>query len=508
MRIKDIAGWPSVRACAFTVCVAVLFGVCFISTEFYELDWNSFGSLATIIAQWAVVVFATFCLILILIANKYIFAITLPILTTVCAILAYFRVTVKAQITAATIDLALINDSRTCIEVVSSQLIGITAVAFIASCIIAYIRFRFIDFGKYWYVAPLFGIAFLAMTVCTRLKAPVFGRIPFSVCQAIKDYLSSQRYIAEQRPILTANATCNTDTLTVVMVIGESLRSSNLGVNGYERQTTPLLAKEPNAVSLPNVHTIYGATHLCVPYMLTRADSLHQDFMYIERSFISIFKQAGYSTAWLANQEKVDTYAYFMNEADTLQYANSGKSSYITTEWLDSDLLPIYKATLNKANQLKLIILHTIGSHWYYDGHYTDEFKKWKPTTNSKVTSYNTHEQFVNSYDNTILESDNFWHNVIDTVRNRKSIVIYLSDHAECQGEDGIYLHAQDHPALLSPACWIWYSDSFASAYPSKVEKLRANHLRKLDSAFLFHSIIDAGDIATDIIEPKYDIFK
>lgn len=501
------------KAYLFSLLMALIYGLCFTITDFYDLDFNSFSSFCVLAMQWGRVVLAIFFLMLIISANKYVFAILFPLFTTVNAILAYYRATAKVQVTSDTIELALVNDARTCMEVVTPLLVAVVIAALAASTALACIRFRKIRFGRpHSTIAPVIGlIGLTAMCSTHLLRRPIANRIPFSLPQAIWKYNKDKKFVAYERPEFEGGVNCKADSMTVIMIIGETARAKNLGINGYERETTPLLSQEKNVASLPFVHTLFGATHLCVPYMLTRADSARADLMYQERSFIDVFKRGGYSTAWIANQEKVGTYAYFMDEADTTIRINSGKSLYVTTEWLDDDMLPHIENLLaqNEGNgSRRLFVLHTIGSHWYYNGHFTKEYERWKPKTDSKVTSCNTREQMVNSYDNTILFSDHFWHEVINKVRQRNAIIFYLSDHGENLGEDGRWLHACDHPALRNPACWIWYSDIWAEQYPDKVRKLHTRKGDYHDAAFLFHSIIDAADIQADCVEEEYDIFR
>ncbi|MFD2273898.1 sulfatase-like hydrolase/transferase [Undibacterium arcticum] len=56
----------------------------------------------------------------------------------------------------------------------------------------------------------------------------------------------------------------------VVMVIGESSRYDRWSLNGYERDTNPLLKKESNLVSFPDMITAVSATRLSVPVLVSR----------------------------------------------------------------------------------------------------------------------------------------------------------------------------------------------------------------------------------------------
>lgn len=348
--------------------MALIYGLSFTITDFYDLDFNSFSDFCVLAMQWGIVVLAIFCVMLIISANRYVFAVTFPLLTTLSAIMAYYRATAKVQVTAETLELALVNDARTCLTVVTPLLVVIVIAALAVSIALAWFRFRKIRFGKpHFIIAPLIGaIVIIGLSSTHLLRRPIANRIPFSLPQAAWKYNKDKRFLVNDRPEFGGQVTCNADSMTVIMIIGETARAKNLGINGYERETTPLLSAEKNVASLPFVHTQFGCTHLCVPYMLTRADSARADLMYQERSFIDVFKRGGYYTTWVANQEKVDTYAYFVAEADTTIWLNSGKSLYVTTEWLDDDMLPHIENLLAENGggyNRRLIVLHTIGSH-------------------------------------------------------------------------------------------------------------------------------------------------
>lgn len=92
-----------------------------------------------------------------------------------------------------------------------------------------------------------------------------------------------------------------------------------------------------------------------------------------------------------------------MNECDSLFHVNIDKSSYVFDRWVDGDLLPLLDDALRVERPRKLIILHTIGSHWWYNSHFTEDYAQFQPIVRSKVISSCTQEEMVNAYDNTIL---------------------------------------------------------------------------------------------------------
>lgn len=493
----------------FVFIITVAYALIFTLSEFSDSPYSNFHDFMVLAFQWVAIAVGTFGLLYLLSINKYIFAITFPFLVAFSTVLAYYRYTVNATLTPMTIELALINDLRTNMQVVSWQLVSLILLSLVVSVAIVWLRWKKISFTRpYIHLIVALGIIFMTNSFIPQLKRPLTQRMPYSIYYNFKLYFEIRDVAAEHRETFTSESVANSDSLVVVFVIGESLRNDHLQINGYERETTPYLMEEDNLVSLTDIYSEECFTHTSVPQIMTRADSANPQRAYDEQSFVTIFKDAGFRTTWIANQESVATYAYFMNECDTLIYVNGDKSVYTFDKWLDEDILPHLENELQDDNPTQLHILHSIGSHWWYNSHYTDEFERYTPVIKSRVVSSNTQEEMINSYDNTILYTDFFIKEMIDLIRDKKSILIFLSDHGESLGEDGYYLHGADRPELHYPAAFVWYSDKYAQSFPDMIENLKDNSDKKYRSDYLFHSIIDAADITTEYIEPQLSIFR
>ena len=210
-------------------------------------------------------------------------------------------------------------------------------------------------------------------------------------------------------------------------------------------------------MSYPNIYCEQTHTLASLPYILTRADSINESPQYTETSFVSIFNETDFSTSWISNQDLGNTFTPFLGECDTAIFANAGKSVYVFSQWLDEDLLPILHSQISNAPR-SLYILHSIGSHWYYNNHVPKEMYYYQPITTNRVVTSNTTEQLINSYDNTIRYMDYFVDSIIGIFENQCALVIYQADHGDALGEDGYFLHANDAKAVKNPACIIWYS--------------------------------------------------
>lgn len=496
-----------IRFYIFSLVVTLFLGICFTSADFLTIPVTTVKDFLIIGAQWMIVAIALYFVSLLLAANKYVFAIVFPTLTFISALLAWFRLTMNATLTPMILDAALENDFRTSGDMISLGLLFFVAGTLFLSLALVYYRYRRIIVRRSFYPACI-GIVFLfAITQVNALKRPISERIPFTLYYTFMKYWEEKQVINEKRIDLTEGIRCGDEDVTVVFVLGESLRPDHLGVNGYRRNTTPFLSKE-DIISFPHIYTEQAYTNRSVPHILTRADSTDFSRAYTEKSFVSMFKACDFYTVWLANQEAADTYVYFMNECDSLFHINIEKSSYVFDKWVDGDLFPLFDNALKVNKNKKLIILHTIGSHWWYNSHFTDEFACFQPVVKSKVISSCTKEEMINSYDNTVLYTDYFLHGLINRLRNKNAILIYQSDHGEALGEDGVWLHAAETSYTHMAACMVWMSPIYKENHFKSYERVKDNSLKRFRTDYLYHSILDAADIGSEYLDESLSIFR
>lgn len=497
----------TLRFYLFTFIATLFIGISFTVTDFITLPAANVNDLFVLGAQWAIVVVALFFLVLLLSVSKWIFAATFPLGVFLSALLAYFRYTAHATLTPMILDAALENDYRTSAELCTPGLLLFVSGSFLVSLVFTYYRFKKITVPRPMYAVGLGFAGLEFLTHIDRFKRPISERIPFNIYYTFIKYWEEKQVISEERKDLTEGIRCSGEEVTVVFVLGESLRPDHLGLNGYERNTTPLLSKE-GVISFPFVYTEQTYTNRSVPHLLTRADSTDYSRAYEEKSFVNLFNTCGFYTVWLANQEAASTYAYFMNECDSLFYAHLDKSVYVFDRWVDGDLLPLFDRALQVDEDKKLIILHTIGSHWWYNSHFTEEYAFYQPMVKSKIISSCTREEMINSYDNTVLYTDYFLSELIKRLRNEKAILIYQSDHGEALGEEGVWLHASETPETHRAACLVWMSPAYKERHPEAYEAARGNAQKRFRTDYLFPSILDAGGIGSEYVDGSISIFR
>jgi len=484
-------------------------GVVFILSDFVDNPNSGVAGFIIVALHWGLICLATYFLIYLFAINKYVFAVFFPIFSLFGSVLAFYRYAYKATLTPMLVDAALNNDLRTSLDVISPTLVIFVLACFTVSIIIVRIRFKKISVKhSFLHLTISLLLLYLVLTVNTRATNSIMQRFPFSVYYNLSEYNRLKSNISIIRTNPDSGLACNSkDTLTVVFVIGEALRADHMSLNGYKRNTNPRLSVRKNIVSFPFIFSEYTNTNRSLPHILTRADSVNTERAFNETSFVPLFKACGYNSAWISNQDPAVTYVGFMKECDTIIYCHPEKSVYNYNIWLDEDLLPLTNNVLEKRSPRNLIVLHTIGSHWYYNNHFSKSFEIFNPVTSSRVITQCTPEEIINSYDNTVVYTDYFLDMLIQQLEEKNAVLIYLSDHGETLGENGTWLHAGTSAASQNPGCVIWYSERFKTKFPDKITALNKNKNRHMRTDFLFHSILNAGNIPTKVIDNNLNIF-
>lgn len=283
--------------------------------------------------------------------------------------------------------------------------------------------------------------------------------------------------------------------LLVVLVVGESLRSDHLGINGYARDTTPRLAAlGSDLLSFPDVASTANWTNHAVPGIVSLQVGKRR------ASVLQTFAEAGYRTAWLSNQEPIA----YSRGADVVEHAVGTQDYHLRT---DANLLPMFVSFVRQAGPRQLVVLHMIGSHIPYEERYTAASRVYTPTLSDLgVTQPLPADKAaaINSYDNTVIETDKFLARVIEVLRaeRRPAVMLFTSDHGENLFDDErhLFMHAQTGPTRHDTHVPLlaWMNPPYRAAYPALERALRANRLRKISHAGVFPSLLQLGAVAWD----------
>nr|WP_245895730.1 phosphoethanolamine--lipid A transferase EptA [Flavobacterium album] len=301
-----------------------------------------------------------------------------------------------------------------------------------------------------------------------------------------------------KKEILLPGATIQDNRKSVmVLVIGESARSMNFSLYGYNKNTNPLLSKTPN-VSHFDASSCATYTTAGVKCILehTHTDELYEILPnYLYRNNVEVIWR---TTNWGEPPLHIKTY----QGRDALMRQCKGEGCNY-----DEILLTGLKEQIlaSKKNKV-LVVLHTSTSHGpTYSKKYPPRFETFKPVCNSVELGNCSREELMNAYDNTIVYTDYILHEVIENLKQLKgydSAMLFVSDHGESLGEKNLYMHGM--PLSLAPKeqyeipFIVWHSDSSGQLKPLKT--VSQNHV--------FHSVLHFLSVQSPIYDEQMNIFK
>src|SRR5574344_150851 len=294
-----------------------------------------------------------------------------------------------------------------------------------------------------------------------------------------------------------------------ILILGETSRAANWGLYGYKRNTTPKLDTLKNLIKYRDAFTQSNTTHKIVPLVLTPAEASSYDIIYRCKSIVNAFSQAGFKTIYFTNHEYNQTLMkYYFKEADIAVSART----FDKWNMDDHKMLPLLKRAIEQDSTDNLFILvHIYGSHYKYNQRYSKKFSVFKPENVETISNKNKNA-LVNSFDNSILSTDDFIYNAISYVRkdNSPAAVLYLSDHGEDLMDDSRerFLHVSPIPTYyqLHIPYIIWESDKYIKQYPNKHRNMQNHKNIPISSNSVFHTMIDAASIKTKYLIPSLSL--
>ncbi|MDB5155165.1 MAG: hypothetical protein JWR54_3916 [Mucilaginibacter sp.] len=290
-----------------------------------------------------------------------------------------------------------------------------------------------------------------------------------------------------------------TDKQVHVLIIGESSRYDHWGLNGYIKNTSPLLSKRQNLISFSNTASGGFMTEWAVPLILTGVGAENYIFHSKQKGIVGAFNEAGFSTYWITNQTD-------FSGNIKMHALEAQKSCFLITDFRsitnihrDMELVDTLKKIIAEPGNKKFIVIHTLGSHYSYSARYPDEYDVLKPsnkTVSSKVTDEKFKNVLINSYDNSIIYSDAVIDRVISLVNglNNFASVTYISDHGEDLLDDGRNFTDHNHGSPPSKydahvPFFVWYSPKLEATFPNKISNLLRHKNDKTSSENLICSI-------------------
>lgn len=303
----------------------------------------------------------------------------------------------------------------------------------------------------------------------------------------------------------------------IVLVIGETARAANWGLNGYARQTTPRLAALP-VVNFSQVTSCGTSTEVSLPCMFAPVGRRDYDEARVRgsESLLHVVSRAGVAVHWRDNQSGCKGVCDGLPN-DSVRSLQPATGLCSEGHCLDEGLLEGLDERLAKAQGMQLWVLHPLGNHGpSYFRRYPPAFARFQPACTSDDLRRCTREEIVNAYDNALLYTDHVLGTLISKLQAASgrvdSALVYVSDHGESLGESNLYLHGM--PFAIAPDVQtrvpmvLWFSAGLANGTGVDTACLRGRAGLPASHDHLFHTVLGLLDVHTALYEPDWDIVR
>lgn len=322
-----------------------------------------------------------------------------------------------------------------------------------------------------------FGMAFGRQTVSVRYK------------EASKDF----KYYAKC-------SFADNEAETLVLVIGETSRADNWQLYGYSRKTNPLLTQTKGLTVFTDYMSQSNTTHKSVPILLSLAEADNYDILYHTKGIMQAFREAGYHTVYLSNQQRNHSFIDFLGEqADDCLFL---RDSHPDNAY-DTDLLvPLAQKLARQKGRRTFVVLHTYGSHFSYADRYPDYMREFQ-SDQYDGAKRQYRPQLINAYDNSICQTDLLLRRIIEqlTAHGGSAAMVYTSDHGEDIFDDArhLFLHASPFPSFwqLHVPLIVWTSPTYRQRHGAITSALDANRHKAAESNSVFHTLLTMGGVTT-----------
>jgi len=305
--------------------------------------------------------------------------------------------------------------------------------------------------------------------------------------------------------------------LVVVMVVGETARAANWGLNPGARETTPELRQLP-VINFSQVQSCGTNTEVSVPCMFAPVGRRDYDERRIrsQESLLHVLQRAGVQVHWLDNQSGCKGVCDELPNAFVKDRVQGGCPP---GGCLDDRLLDGFSDRLANAQGTHLWVLHMLGNHGpSYFRRYPQSFEHFKPACREDDLHHCSVEAVGNAYDNALRFTDHVLAQTIASLRRVAdrvdSALIFVSDHGESLGEKGLFLHGIPYriapvEQTRVPMVW-WLSPGLDAAIGTPFgcvdRELRRVSATPVAHDHLFHSLLGLLDVRTALREPTLDL--
>ena len=307
-------------------------------------------------------------------------------------------------------------------------------------------------------------------------------------------------------------------TVTII-VVGETARAQSFSLNGYSRNTNPMLSRQAGLINFTNFHSCGTATAISVPCVFSALgrENFSDDKARRQEGLLDVLSHAGFTVLWRDNNSGCkgvcDRVTY-----ESLAIPDRSDPLCKGDECFDERLLDGLPEMIRDARNDLVIVLHQKGSHGpAYARRYPAGFGRFGPVCDAADFEKCSPESITAAYDNTILYTDYFLSKAIDLLRDSgeqlgvDTSLVYFSDHGESLGENNLYLHGA--PYMIAPPeqthvpMMLWMSQGFSERFRIDLTCLNARTHQSFSHDNIFHSVLGMLNVNTAVFNPRLSLF-
>ena len=267
---------------------------------------------------------------------------------------------------------------------------------------------------------------------------------------------------------------------SIIYVIDESVRGSNLSLNGYPRPTTPFLQSLETEGRLRNLGICVAAgsfSHISNAYLVTGHHAFPDDTFRTDKNptLFDYAKKMGYETIYVdIDQGYLSPLMKAAREGpvrsmDRWMTEQSFRERHIDLETTKDLGVARFLGSLLNERSGYFVLVNKKGLHFRYRNRYPDNPAStiWKPVMEAsepidpKPTG---REKLVNSYDNGIrFQVDEFFRIFVSETENQNYVILYTSDHGQTLAEHGqVYTHMKSDKAIVDVPDFLVSGDRYS----------------------------------------------
>ena len=280
-----------------------------------------------------------------------------------------------------------------------------------------------------------------------------------------------------------------------VLFIGESTRRDRFSLLGYERETnrfTALDSVRAYPALASDTYTRAGVKAILEPVEARELYEILPNYL----------QRAGADVIWRTHnwgEPPVHTSKYYTFTDLEHRYPQADAR-------YDGLLLEGLKEEIEGCDSTKLlVVIHAYTNHGpSYNTNYPKEFEVFTPVCNTVEMSKTSPQELNNAYDNSVVYADYLLHRTIEilrSVKDRRSLMLFVSDHGESLGENNLYMHGV--PLSMAPReqleipMVLWTSDA----------SLQYKDLPEVSQHHVFHTVLRFMGVESPAFNEELCIF-